>query len=163
MIGNDVIDLAAAKTQSNWRRQGFLQRLFSEDEQRSIMSHTEQETMVWVLWSMKEAAYKAWNRQTGTRAFIPHLLHCSVKVLDSDNFMGKVVCGDFKYHTQTSISDEALHTVAVADSSQKIHEPENPDIIKDEGGLPFIQNNRKLLPASVSHHGRYRRVVSVCD
>ncbi|AWH86026.1 phosphopantetheinyl transferase [Flavobacterium album] len=163
MIGNDVIDLAAAKKESNWQREGFLQRLFSEEEQQAIANHPEQETMVWVLWSMKEAAYKAWNRQTRTRAFIPHLLHCSVKVLDSENFMGKVVCGDFKYHTQTSISDDALHTVAVADNSQKIHEPVNPEIIKGEGGLPFIRDKKKLLPASVSHHGRYRRVISVCD
>ncbi len=163
MIGNDVVDLAAARKESNWHRKGFLQKIFSEEEQRTIRNYPEPETMVWVLWSMKEAAYKIYNRETGVRAYIPHKLHCTIIGSGGNYFKGKVCCENFEYHTQTSISGEALHTVAVADSSQKIHEPENPEIIKDEAGLPFICYKNKLLPASVSHHGSYRRVISVYE
>ena len=32
MIGNDVVDLQLAKTQSNWQRKGFLEKQFTEFE-----------------------------------------------------------------------------------------------------------------------------------
>ena len=33
MIGNDIVDLNLAKTQSNWQRKGFLERQFTKKEQ----------------------------------------------------------------------------------------------------------------------------------
>ena len=76
MIGNDVIDLALAQKESNWKRKGFLDKIFTQKEQLLISNSQNPELMVWNLWSRKEAAYKIYNRQTQNRAYIPKQLEC---------------------------------------------------------------------------------------
>ena len=71
MIGNDIIDLSLAKTQSNWQRKGFLEKLFSNDEQQLILEASNSFEMVWRLWSMKEAAYKIYTQHNEIRFFAP--------------------------------------------------------------------------------------------
>ena len=39
MIGNDVIDLALAKIESNWQRSRFLAKIFTKKEQEIIISY----------------------------------------------------------------------------------------------------------------------------
>ncbi|MFT4791790.1 MAG: phosphopantetheinyl transferase (holo-ACP synthase), partial [Arcticibacterium sp.] len=58
MIGNDVVDLKVAALESNWMRLGFLDKVFSEEEQEVILNSENKSQMVWLFWSMKEAAYK---------------------------------------------------------------------------------------------------------
>lgn len=70
--------------------------------------------MVWVLWSMKEAAYKIYNRQTKIREYIPHKLVCSITSQDHYSIKGTVVCCDKVYFTKTILSKDHLHTVAVS-------------------------------------------------
>ena len=36
MIGNDIVDLALAKKQSNWRRKGYFEKIFTQQEQHLI-------------------------------------------------------------------------------------------------------------------------------
>lgn len=62
MIGNDVIDILQTRRESNWRRRGFIAKLFNDEEQLLIEKSTDPESMLWILWSMKEAAYKVYNR-----------------------------------------------------------------------------------------------------
>ena len=38
MIGNDIVDLKLAKNQSNWQRKGFLEKQFTEEEQKTILT-----------------------------------------------------------------------------------------------------------------------------
>ncbi|MGF7028986.1 hypothetical protein, partial [Sphingobacterium sp. HSC-15S19] len=38
MIGNDVIDLVQSRKDSNWRRRGFVSKLFNEHEQLLIVN-----------------------------------------------------------------------------------------------------------------------------
>ena len=47
MIGNDVVDLALAKIESNWQRKGFLNKIFTENEKILIQKSKNQELMVW--------------------------------------------------------------------------------------------------------------------
>ncbi|GAB3254886.1 hypothetical protein GCM10027347_15590 [Larkinella harenae] len=83
MVGNDIVDLARAQQESNWKRRGFLQKIFTADEQRLIRSASHPEQMVWTLWSMKESAYKLIVRQTGQPFFAPQKLAChSISVSD---------------------------------------------------------------------------------
>ena len=63
MVGNDIVDLYEASQASNWQRPRFLDKLFSEQEQAYINSAENAFTMVWQLWSMKEATYKAHQRR----------------------------------------------------------------------------------------------------
>ena len=36
MIGNDIVDLVQARFQSNWKRKGFVQKIFTQKEQELI-------------------------------------------------------------------------------------------------------------------------------
>ena len=92
MIGNDIIDLALALKESNWKRKGFLDKIFTKNEQLLILNTQNPEVMVWNLWSRKEAAYKIYNRQTGIRGYFPLQLECfNMEIIDEvilvDNFL----------------------------------------------------------------------------
>ncbi len=156
MIGNDVVDLELARTESNWKRKGFLEKLFTESEQALIQQHHDPETMVWLLWSMKEAAYKVFNRQTGTRAFIPHKLKCEILSSGHDAFEGMVYCCSKKYYTVSAISGEIIHTVAKMDKFdlKAIQLLNIQEVKKDDSGLPYIIESKSKVPVSLSHHGR---------
>ena len=39
MVGNDLVDLQIAKSQSNWRRKGFLEKQFTIKEQQLILQN----------------------------------------------------------------------------------------------------------------------------
>lgn len=158
MIGNDVIDLVAARTESNWRRRGFMDKLFSQEEQTFVTHSNEPEITVWLLWSMKEAGYKIYNRQTGRRGFFPLRLKCSITSYGSP-ITGKVYCDGRLYFTQTVIWDSFIHTVAVTDIEDfdKIKEGSTEAVVKDVAGPPYIG----CSPASISHHGRLTKIVYI--
>ncbi len=71
MIGNDIVDLALASLQSNWRRAGYLNKLFTQKEQDYILQAPNPDVMVWTLWTMKEAVYKIIIQQNGQRGYYP--------------------------------------------------------------------------------------------
>lgn len=153
MIGNDVVDLELARTESNWKRKGFLQKLFTVQEQALILQHQQPEVMIWVLWSMKEAAYKAYNRQTGIRAYIPHKLESSISFIEEGRAEGKVMLDTYVYLTKTSIHNNIIHTIATT-GSFGITEVQPSEIKKNALGLPCIIASGIEFPASMSHHGR---------
>lgn len=154
MIGNDVVDIELAKAESNWRRKGYLDKLFTVQEQTCIYNSPNPDVAVWMLWSMKEAAYKIYNRQTGERGFFPLRLVCSLK-----GMIGTVTCNDNLYYTKTVIKDNLIHTVAVTDTAHfdSVTTLSNAVITKDKAGLPYVANK----PVSVSHHGRGYKVVGL--
>lgn len=161
MIGNDVVDLALARKESNWRRSGYLQKIFTVNEQLLIESSSHPELLVWNLWSRKEAAYKIYNRETGIRAFIPKELEC----IYTSEQEGVVYCRGNCYPTKTFIEKDFLHSIAVNDIENfKLIVPvsEKEIIIKKEG-LPFVHCTllQKLHPISISHHGRYYRAIAL--
>jgi phosphopantetheinyl transferase (holo-ACP synthase) len=164
VIGNDVVDLQLARIQSNWKRERYLDKLFTATEQKIIFAHKDPEIMVWVLWSMKEAAYKIYNRQTGIRGFFPAKLGCNVTYNNID-FNGIVRYKDHLYYSTTTIVSDIIHTVAVINQPNldNIIEGLPCNVIKNNLGLPHVFNEEKsaLIPASVSHHGRAHKVVSI--
>lgn len=158
MIGNDIVDLALAKKESNWKRNGFLNKIFSEREQLLILSAPCSETMVWNLWSRKEAAYKIFNRETGLRKYNPIAFEC----YDVDLSIGKVNINDKVFYTKTQITTDYLYTIAVLDLKyfDKIKEISNKKHIHKVNGIPFHQNRtNEVKPLSKTHHGRYERII----
>jgi phosphopantetheinyl transferase (holo-ACP synthase) len=163
VIGNDIVDLVLARKESNWKRRGFLDKIFTPKEQLLINNSENPELMVWNLWSRKESAYKIYNRQTGIRAYIPIQLECVYENATS----GSVLCNGNTYYTQTKISNDCINTVAVTDTSnfKKIF-PVNSDLkIRKENGKPFIIDNCGLIitAVSVSHHGRFRECITLTE
>jgi phosphopantetheinyl transferase (holo-ACP synthase) len=160
MIGNDIVDLKLALKESNWRRRGFLNKIFTSKEQQLILNSENQDRMVWNLWSRKEASYKIYNRQTAIRGFFPLRLECDFK----DETTGTISIDDFVYHTQTEIASNYIYTVAVTETEcfKKIKNLDVTINVNKENGVPYfldpISNSR--IPVSITHHGSFKRIIS---
>ncbi len=167
MIGNDVIDILQSRKESNWRRKGFIQKIFTFDEQLLISNCADPEIMVWILWSMKEAAYKVHNRETKIREYIPKKLICSIASQTHNNLTGNVICSGKTFHTNTILSQDHIHTIAVShfDNLNKVIEIEKEVISKDKNGLPYLSNplQNTIQDVSLSHHGRFEKVVTISN
>lgn len=165
MIGNDIVDLALARKESHWKRKGFLDKIFTQNEQLLLLNVENPEVMVWNLWSRKEAAYKIYNRQTQIRGYFPLQLECfDLAIIDGITF-GKVMAKDFVYFTKTVISNEFIHTLAVVnpENFDKIRTLDNRKNIRKNNGIPyyFEKDNSVSRPVSISHHGRFEKIVVV--
>lgn len=156
MIGNDIVDLALAKKESNWHRKCYLDKIYTKSEQTLISIAENQEEMVWNLWSRKEAVYKIYNRQTGIRAYIPLKIEC----FDLVEHIGKVVCFDTVYYTKTEITKNYIHTTAVLNKNdfEKIVYLNSNDNLSKRNGIPFYDITK---PVSKSHHGAFERIVTL--
>tara|TARA_R110000868_G_scaffold97876_1_gene269286 strand:+ start:5498 stop:6076 length:579 start_codon:yes stop_codon:yes gene_type:complete len=185
MIGNDIVDLKTAALQSNWKRSGFLDKVFTKEEQQFILNSEDESQMVWLLWSIKEAAYKIYVQKYGVRFFNPKILRCD---LASKND-GLVCIDGNKYVTKSEITDDFINTLAysektrssinynfkIENTSYKIRSnltrqrlllsfsklkntPVNElRILKNEIGVPklFYNNEEQNDSFSITHHGFY--------
>ncbi len=156
MIGNDVIDLVIAKKESNWKRKGFLNKLFTSFEQELIAKATNQEEMVWILWSIKENVYKANQRIKYNEGFYPtkiEILEINAKNESIIQLFGTLFYG------KTSSNSDSIKTIVVLNKAdlERIESLNTSDYKKDEKGLPITLNSNK--PISVSHHGRFKEII----
>lgn len=163
MIGNDIIDLALAKKESNWRRKGYLDKIFTPMEQSLILGSLNPDTMVWNLWSRKEAAYKIYNRETGIRGYFPLQLECFYE----NQTTGSVSIQGKTYFTKTKISKTEIHTIAVANQTyfDKIKTLNSIDKISKINGIPFLLDalTKKTKLVSISHHGKLWVGITLLD
>ncbi len=160
MIGNDIVDLDLAEKESNWKRKGFMDKIFTTQEQSLIKSFVNQEIIIWNLWSRKEAVYKIYNRQSGIRKYNPIQFEC----FDLNLEIGKVVFENQVFYTKTEISSEYIYTIAVSDigNFNKIQTLDDTTIIQKQNGIPFYINvNQIINPISKTHHGRFERIISI--
>ena len=161
MIGNDVVDLALAKRESNWKRPRFLAKIFTKKEQELIFQADDQDLMVWNLWSRKEAAYKIYNRETGIRGYFPLEIEC---VFDNSS-RGNVVVKGREFYTQTSFDNNQIHTIAVAEKEYfaQIKPLSFETKIIKINRIPFVMYgfSKKLKPVSISHHGEFWKGITI--
>ncbi len=185
MIGNDIVDLKQAAKDSNWQRPRFLAKVFTIKEQDYIFSSENKHQVVWLLWSMKEAAYKVNVQQFGKQFFNPIRLECNLISLEK----GRVEIDAETYYTTSQISNRYIYTVATQTENTQYEshcfQVENNDyksqsqslkqqflrtivksetynfkclnIKKNEIGVPQVFNNSVMLPISFSltHCGSY--------
>jgi phosphopantetheinyl transferase (holo-ACP synthase) len=155
MIGNDIVDLETAKRESNWRRKGFLNKIFTLDEQSLILNSEKPEMVVWNLWSRKEAAYKIYNRESKISGYFPVKLVC---FYESEN-SGTVTINNMLYYTRSTITKDYIYTVAVSrknDLNEIVVLDKKTEIYKTNG-IPYIIDaiTKSEIPVSISHHGRF--------
>ncbi|TCC94408.1 4-phosphopantetheinyl transferase family protein [Pedobacter frigiditerrae] len=174
MLGNDIVDLDKANTESDWKRKGYLDKLFSSQEQQEILNSSNPERMVWLFWSIKEAAYKIVNRETQERFYSPRKFNVtSIGNNGIVTFEGKT------FYTKSEIKDNLIHTIAAAKAESLNHiqtsfltntsdylshfnsKSEHYTLEKDANGIPNLVDkiNGESHFASISHHGRYLAVV----
>lgn len=178
MIGNDLVDLRQAASDSNWQRKGYLSKIYTPAEQQLIVEAAEPAVMVWLIWTMKEAAYKIISRRTGLRSYNPLELVCGNLITDQLQATGRVKYGDEVFEVKSKISTELIHSIAVSKQEDfdglHLHflpytktYPEDFNrssvdytLVKTLSGLPEMihtaTGNRHA--ASVSHHGRFLAV-----
>ena len=181
MIGNDIVDLTLAKTQSNWQRSGFLEKQFTDFEIQEIYKSTNPFLCVWLFWSLKEAVYKCYTQKYPKRFFAPHQIEC---LFVKDNF-GLVKCKEDTFYTQSFVSNAYIHTLAsnathnLKNSTKRIVNICDKAVLNSEifaklqektgilssaiqekktsVGAPLYYQNSKLLTSSCSksHHGAF--------
>ena len=165
MIGNDIIDLDLAQKESNWKRKGFLDKIFTKKEQKLIFSAENPTVMVWDLWSRKEAGYKIYNRKTQIRGYFPLQLECFDLEFINGIYFGKVGIKGDVYFTKTKITAKFINTIAVENVNDfnEIKILENRKDIKKNNGIPsyFEKENSTPRPASISHHGKFEQIIAV--
>ena len=176
MIGNDIIDLSIAKIESNWHRRGFLEKLFTENEQKLISAAPNPFVIVWKFWSMKEAAYKVYTQQDKQRFFAPKKFDC---LLISEN-KGLVNFKNQIFYTSTIVTRSYIFTLASVEKEIKAYSKivmpqfiDNMIKIKLQDLTSFYaeeikqKKTKNMVPlyyyrdilltksCSISHHGKY--------
>lgn len=157
MIGNDIVDLALAKKESNWKRKGYLDKIFTVSEQLLIQKSTNQELAIWNLWSRKEAVYKIILQKGGIRGYYPIKIECLDLNLDN----GIVQFGNQIFYTKTIATEEWIYSLAVEYEKdfENIKALENSHLLFKVDGIPFISINNEVKNASKTHHGKFERIV----
>ena len=117
MIGNDIIDLSEARLRSNWQRRGFLEKVFSLEEQVMIHSASDPFQTVWRFWSMKESGYKFYLQKTpnAVRGFYPAKINCKFDSKDT----GRVTIQGIQLNTKTIYHQNYLFSTAFLKSNEK--------------------------------------------
>lgn len=183
MIGNDLVDLNLARSQSNWRRKGFLEKVFSIPERELISTASEADVMVWLLWSMKEAAYKAHQRRFG----LPRKLNwkdqqCELRKISDKEASGLIKIDNEFYFSTSEITSEAIFTSVIPDTFSRLinrsyKQPSEVmkkhffrnvsehygltkkklELRKDRYGIPLLMYDQRIFPCSFSFtaHGQY--------
>lgn len=154
MTGNDLVDLNQAATDSNWRRKGYLDKIYTLTEQKLIKTAKNPNEMVWLLWSMKEAAYKIYSRKMGIRNYAPTSLVC-FEINCKESFVtGKVKVSDQLFYTKSYIQENYIHSLASSSTTSmakiRIAIYEYPNTLFDY---------KSTSPQCVSHHGKYLALI----
>ncbi|PSL45323.1 4'-phosphopantetheinyl transferase superfamily protein [Chitinophaga niastensis] len=178
MIGNDIVDLYLAEKESRCHRKGFLDKLFTPAEKSIIENATAPLTMIWLLWSCKEAAYKIVHRATRHRTYAPQKFECHLTNVSGNQATGTVIHDLQPYyflstgigsciHTRAAVSHTLLQQTAAytlyhrtPDYAALLHTQGilQPGQLfwKDADGIPYIRDSySRDVPVSVSHHGKY--------
>ena len=185
MIGNDIVDLSLAASSPHWKTQRFLDKVFSAEEQQLIKEAEDNIHAIWLLWSMKESAYKSHIQDNHIPFFAPAKIAC----LLSSNLTGVVAIGDTIYQTSSQITKNFIHTISYSGASSEVlsdigrlenasyknqHKDsyrgvlnvissllntgiEHLTIKKTESGVPVLykHNVKQSVPISITHHGNY--------
>ena len=168
MIGNDIIDLQLARQESRWQRKGFLNKLFTAQEQEMILQAAVPETMVWLLWSCKEASYKIVNRRMPIRFYAPQQFVCLTLEYNNTRAAGTCWYEGQRHFFSSCLTENSIHTIAVKYDSFFEHltiytgETVFTGIQKNQDGIPYLLSSSfSTIPVSISHHGRYYAQVSL--
>jgi len=81
-VGNDIVDLTQSAIRRKSKNIRFLNRVFTPEEQSSILSSPFPDLRLWSCWAAKEAAYKATSK---THPDIPAIPKLYPVVIDAED------------------------------------------------------------------------------
>lgn len=184
MVGNDIVDLAEARAQSDWKRPGYLAKLFTPWERECIRKSSDPFTMVWSFWSMKEAAYKLYTQIHPGRFFKPHAFACHLHgsrgrrgsvyygrfecwvalqieaeyILAEARLEERQLSSEVRYFEEkdAEVQGELLRELALEQvASQKKLSRAQLRMGNSAFGVPLIKHGAEVIPISLTHHGHY--------
>jgi len=185
MVGNDVVDLSDPESSRGANHLRFDRRVFTPEELEALSIEYSDVQRRWILWSAKEATYKAVRRGCAEIAFSPARF-----VVELDRSLcGSVAIGDRRWPVRVQIGAECVHAVVSANesfvgtlsSSRRLTSAELGDPshavrrfaiasiaealgvtasdlrIEKNGRIPQLIVAREAAPValSLSHHGAY--------
>jgi phosphopantetheinyl transferase (holo-ACP synthase) len=169
VIGNDIVDLKKAKTDSDIFRPRYQEKLLFQNEQHLVLSSQHPEQTFWRLWTMKESAYKAFQRKLNFKSiFNPFAFHCELIDLEIGlvHFEGdrvKTTTFNSENYIYSSVSYSTSTRSLIANSMEELlqnlkmefSDSSQPELSKFKNGFPFIKIASKTIPVSTTHHGIY--------
>jgi hypothetical protein len=147
MVGNDVVDLSDPESSHDARHARFDRRVFTHEEFEALSSDHTDTQWRWILWSAKEAAFKAARREAVEAVFSPARF---VVILDR-SLCGSVGIGSRRWPVRIQIAGNCVHAV----------------VSENESFAGILSGSRRLTVAellagdaepvalSLSHHGSY--------
>ena len=113
MIGNDIVDLSDPESSRDASHSRFDQRVFVPAESDLLPTGHSDRQKRWILWSAKEAAYKAARRESAEVVFSPARF-----VVDLDRSLcGSVRYGSRCWPVRVRIDGDCVHAVVSENAS----------------------------------------------
>ena len=181
-LGNDIVHLDSIHCHQRHDRPGFINKVLTETEKVYFQLSTDKKTMLWLFWSIKEAAYKCCSRKDPTFLFSPKKFNTRSIKRSENGFYGEVVFDSSIYSYRSSTNGQYLHTIVFesnldwekvfigikythsasateSDSIRKFaastlsgHFNAPLKFGKTSTGFPFFYDKNKTIPISFSHH-----------
>lgn len=168
MLGNDLIYSPQWPRRTGSRGRRFRQKVFTDREQRCLLSRDSFLPEI-ILWSAKEAVYKAHLRQGGERGFYPlqvalhHFVHFNKALFFAPS--GKYYCqwqryGAYWYCWAQALTESSSPPVQhwlgyLPKGEEHTALPlalKNYQIVKNTRGIPFLKE-KPQWPFSKTHAG----------
>lgn len=112
-LGNDIVDFSLTEGEKKFLDKRFLDRVFSLQEQKMILSATHPNKVLWGLWAVKEAAYKACRQQQPDLYFSPRAFTIAAKhstfQLSGECYWRSSLCIPYQIVFAT---DQVIHAIA---------------------------------------------------
>jgi phosphopantetheinyl transferase (holo-ACP synthase) len=185
MVGNDIVDLADPETRLEACHPRFDRRVFAPAEIKLLATTRSRVRMRWILWSAKEAAYKAARQACATTVFSPSrfvvcldsALHgtvhhenrcwnvriqlngnCVHAVVDDEKFRGDAIWSARRLTVEErGDASTGARRLAVATVAAHLGLSVGQLRIERSGRIPqlVVEGAAPQLDLSLSHHGSY--------
>ena len=119
MVGNDIVDLADPETRLGACHPRFDRRVFAPAELELLATTRSHVRMRWILWSAKEAAYKAARQACATTVFSPSRFVVRL----NPALQGSVRHGSRCWNVRIQLNGNCVHAVV---SDEKFSEMDTP-------------------------------------
>lgn len=152
------MDLTHPHAKGKSRDLRFLKRVFLPDEERQILASHEPDTMLWTLWTGKEAAYKVIRKDNPDVPSTPRLYKVSldridatsegVSVPDGEAFFGAVDTPVGTINLCTLVTPDYVHSIGISFPSN--------DALRDRvvSDVEQLCSPEQTAPADESFHVR---------
>lgn len=169
MIGNDIVDLAKAKKESNIFRPRYLEKVCSDEEIDLVLSNSNSISNFWRIWTMKESAYKAFQRKFSFKTlFNPFAFTCHFE----NSAVGKVSFKAHELSTKTIQTEEFIYSDVISSKAKQrffgsrsdflLHLKTElnlqllPELTKTNEGFPVLNLPDMVLLISKTQHGNFQ-------